>query len=101
VRRPGSSAAAGAALMQRPPDTGMGLLIEAATALEGAAGACESTEDAFLFSELAERMRAYLATSRKTTLLGMPQLQSPTAAHERVSLHPANGEQSSHIRIVQ
>ncbi len=82
------------------PGTGMDLLVEAAQALDMAAGACESAEDAELFSALAERVRAYLATSRPTTTLGMPRIPSADnwLSDESV-VHPSEMERS-HIRLL-
>ncbi len=81
-------------------DTGMDLLVEAAQALDVAGGACESPEDAALFSALADRIRAYLADSRPTTTLGMPRIPSVDnrLADESV-IHPSETAHS-HIRLL-
>jgi hypothetical protein len=78
----------------------MDLLVEAAEALDLAGGACEAPEDAALFSALADRVRAYLATSRPTTTLGMPRIPSAEnwLADESV-IHPSKDEHS-HIRLL-
>ncbi|HWD54834.1 MAG TPA: hypothetical protein VG346_06915 [Acidimicrobiales bacterium] len=82
-------------------DTGMDLLIESATELEMAAGACESSDDATRLYALADRIRCYLATSRPTTNLGMPRIVSdePRLAEEDV-IHRTAEFNSSHIRIL-
>jgi hypothetical protein len=82
-------------------DTGMDLLIESATALEMAAGACESAEDAALLSALTDRIRNYLATSRPTTTLGMPRIVSDHARLMDEDVVHRTGEfNKSHIRIL-
>ena len=81
-------------------DTGMELLVEAAGALDVAGGACESPEDAALFSALADRVRAYLAVSRPTTTLGMPRIPSvDNRLAEESIIHPSEVEHS-HIRLL-
>jgi hypothetical protein len=82
-------------------DTGMDLLIESADALDMAAGACESSEDAARLFALADRIRSYLATSRPTTTLGMPRIVSddPRLMDEDV-IHRTGEFNSSHIRIL-
>lgn len=79
----------------------MELLLEAADVLEAAAGACEDPGDAVRFAELADRVRAYLASSRPTTPLGMPRISSTSnrLADEMV-VHRTDESQPSHIRIV-
>jgi hypothetical protein len=82
-------------------DTGMDLLIESATTLEAAAGACESSQDAADLFALADRIRTYLAMSRTTTTLGMPRIVSDDArlADEDV-IHRSGEFNKSHIRIL-
>jgi hypothetical protein len=82
-------------------DTGMDLLTEAAGALEIAAEACESPEDAAHFSSLADRVRSYLATSRPSTTLGMPRIPpgSNRLTDESV-VHRSGENQPSHIRVI-
>jgi hypothetical protein len=82
-------------------DTGMDLLIESANALDLAAGACESSEDAARFFALADRVRGYLAMSRPTTTLGMPRIVSDDArlTDENV-IHRTAEFNKSHIRIL-
>ena len=82
-------------------DTGMDLLVEAADALEMAAGACELPEDAAHFSLLADRVRRYLALSRSTTTLGMPRIQSNVNRLTVESVvHRSGMVQGSHVRIL-
>jgi hypothetical protein len=79
--------------------SGLELLIEAAEVLEEVSEACEDPGDAVRLSDLAQRVRSYLASSRPTTPLGMPQI--PAAPHPHVGevvAHPAS--QPSHLRIV-
>jgi hypothetical protein len=82
-------------------DTGMDLLIESATTLEMAAGACESSQDAAELFALADRIRSYLAMSRTTTTLGMPRIVSDDnrLADEDV-IHRTGEFNKSHIRIL-
>ena len=82
-------------------DTGMDLLIESADALEMAAGACESSDDAARLFALTERIRSYLAMSRPTTTLGMPRIVSdhPRLTDENV-IHRTGEFNKSHIRIL-
>jgi hypothetical protein len=83
-------------------DSGMDLLIEAANALDMAAGACESSEDAASFFALTDRIRSYLATSRPTTTLGMPRIVSDHARLTEESVIHRTGEfNKSHIRILE
>jgi hypothetical protein len=82
-------------------DTGMGLLIEAAEALELAAAACDAPEDAERFSALADRVRGYLAVSRSTTTLGMPRI--PPGANRLTDdgvIHRSGAAGQSHIRVI-
>jgi hypothetical protein len=82
-------------------DTGMDLLVEAATTLDMAAGACESSEDAGLLFALADRIRGYLAMSRPTTTLGMPRIISDHARLTDENVIHRTGEfNQSHIRIL-
>jgi hypothetical protein len=82
-------------------DTGMELLIESANALDAAAGACESSEDAERLFALAERIRGYLATSRPTTTLGMPRIVSDDVRLSDEDVIHRTGEfNKSHIRIL-
>ncbi len=82
-------------------DTGMDLLIEAANALDMAAGACESSEDSERLFALTDRIRSYLAMSRRTTTLGMPRIVSN---HARLTdedvIHRTGEFNKSHIRIL-
>ncbi len=82
-------------------DTAMGLLTEAAAALEAAAGACEEPGDASDLSTLAERVRTYLSTSRPTTPLGMPRITSSgnTLSQEMVVRRNSQDDRG-HVRIV-
>ncbi len=82
-------------------DTAMDLLVESAEALEASAGACELPEDAERLASLAERIRAYLATSRSTTTLGMPRITS--AANELTAaqvIRRTEEYQYGHVKIV-
>jgi hypothetical protein len=82
-------------------DTGMDLLLEAASALDLAAEACEDPEDAAGFAALADRVRGYLAVSRPTTTLGMPRIPStrkPPLGPDAVNRSGA--DRQTHIRIV-
>jgi len=82
-------------------DTGMDLLVESATALEMAAGACESAEDAARLFGLADRIHSYLAMSRPTTTLGMPRIVSDNARLTDDDVIHRTGEfNKSHIRIL-
>ena len=82
-------------------DTGMDLLIESATTLEMAAGACESSEDAAGLFALANRIRSYLAMSRPTTTLGMRRIVSDDARLTDEDVIHRTGEfNKSHIRIL-
>jgi hypothetical protein len=82
-------------------DTGMDLLIESANALDMAAGACESSEDAACLFALADRIRSYLTMSRPTTTLGMPRIVSHVArlTDENV-VHRTEEFNKSHVRIL-
>ena len=82
-------------------DTGMDLLTESANALEMAAGACESSDDAACLFALTDRIRNYLAMSRPTTTLGMPRIVSdhPRLTDENV-IHRTGESNKSHIRIL-
>jgi hypothetical protein len=82
-------------------DTGMDLLIESANALDMAAGACESSEDAERLFGLADRIRSYLAMSRPTTTLGMPRIVSDEARLTDEDVIHRTGEfNKSHIRVL-
>jgi hypothetical protein len=87
--------------MTGPYDTGMDLLIESASELDVAAGACESSEDAARLFALADRIRSYLAMSRPTTNLGMSRIVSDEArlTDENV-IHRTAEFNKSHIRIL-
>jgi hypothetical protein len=81
--------------------TGMELLLEAAGVLEAAAGACDDPGDADRIADLANRVRAYLASSRPTTPLGMPRIASaPSRLADEMVVHRTPSSQASHIRIV-
>lgn len=83
---------------QEAPGSGLQLLIESAGTFEAVAQACDDPADAVRFSDLASRVRAYLASSRPTTPLGMPQIASaPRRADESASStrHP------SHVRVLR
>jgi hypothetical protein len=82
-------------------DTAMGLLGEAADALDAAATACEDEVDASDLSSLADRIRGYLSTSRPTTPLGMPRITSPDnqLSHDSVVAR-FQGSKHQHVRIV-
>ncbi len=82
-------------------DTAMDLLVESAEVLEASANACELPEDAERLGSLAERIRAYLATSRSTTTLGMPRITS--AANELTAaqvIRCTEEYQYGHVKIV-
>jgi hypothetical protein len=83
-------------MMSGAPDSAMDLLVEAANALEGAAAACDDPEDEARFSELAHRIRTYLASSRSTTMLGMRQIPASESrlTDSMIKVQP------SHIHIV-
>ena len=82
-------------------DTGMDLLMEVAQALDIAGGACEAPEDAARFSELADRVRIYLAVSRPTTTLGMPRIPSvDNRLTAETVIHRSGAVQQSHIRVL-
>ena len=82
-------------------DTGMDLLIESANALDMAAGACESSEDAARLFALAGRIRSYLATSRPSTTLGMPRIVSDDARlMDEDVIHRTGEFNKSHIHIL-
>jgi hypothetical protein len=78
--------------------TGLELLLEAAATLEAVAGACEDEVDRLRLSELARRVRDYLATSRPTTPLGMPLIRSQP--HRLTQDQVVRATSRSHIRIV-
>lgn len=82
-------------------DTGMDLLIEAADALDLAGNACESPEDATLFTSVAKRIRAYVAVSRPSTTLGMPRIPSnENRLTEEAVIRRSETNQPSHIRVL-
>jgi hypothetical protein len=75
--------------------------MEAAQALDIAAGACEAPEDAARFSALADRVRTYLAVSRPTTTLGMPRIPSvDNRLTKETVIHRSGADQQSHIRVL-
>lgn len=82
-------------------DTGMDLLIEAAATLEVAANACEEPADGAIFRSVVERIHRYLAVSRPSTTLGMPQIPSHEArlTDENV-IHRSNTSEPSHVRVL-
>jgi len=83
-------------------DTGMGLLIEVAQALDVAGEACEAPEDAVHFSSLADRVRSYLSVCRPTTTLGMPRIPpSDNRLTAESVIHRSGGDQPSHIRLLR
>ncbi len=82
-------------------DTGMDLLIESANALDMAASACESSEDAASLFALADRIRSYLTMSRPTTTLGMPRIVSNAARlTDEDVIHRTEEFNKSHVRIL-
>ncbi len=82
--------------------TGLTLLAEVADALEGVAGACDDPVDAAGFADLADRVRAYLASSRPTTPLGMPHiLSAPGRLDDGMIVHRTGADRASHVRIVR
>ena len=88
----------------RTPDqpTGLTLLAEVAEALERVSDACEDPADAAGFADLAGRVRAYLASSRPTTPLGMPHILPATERlDEQKVIHRTGVDGSSHVRIVR
>src|SRR6185437_8438356 len=82
--------------------TGLTLLAEVAEALERVSGACEDPVDAADFADLAHRVRAYLASSRPTTPLGMPHIPPATGRlDEQMVVHRTGADRPSHVRIVR
>lgn len=82
-------------------DTGMDLLIEAAATLDLAATACEAPEDAERFRSVVERIHRYLAVSRPSTTLGMPQIPShETRLTDENVIHRSSANQHSHVRVI-
>jgi len=80
------------------PGSGLQLLIESAGTFEAVAKACDDPADAVRFSELAARVRAYLASSRPTTLLGMPHI---VAAPRRADENLSSTRHPSHVRVLR
>jgi hypothetical protein len=82
-------------------ETGMGLLTEAAEALDLAGQACETPEDGVFFSTLADRVRSYLAVSRSTTPLGMPRLPSTdNLLVDESVIHRTGEHKQTHVRLL-
>lgn len=82
-------------------NTGMDLLITAAQALDVAAEACETPEDAARFAALADRIRRYLAVSRPTTTLGMPRIPSvDNRLTDEGVIHRTAETRQTHIRVL-
>ena len=82
-------------------ETGMDLLLEAASALEAVAEACEDPEDAARLSALADRVRGYLAVSRSTTPLGLARI--PSTANQLIDesvIHRTGEGTQSHVRLL-
>lgn len=76
----------------------MELLSEVAETLEVVSRACDSEEDRADLLDLCHRVRGYLAASRPTTPLGMPQIRSePVRLTEEMVVHSSD---QTHIRIV-
>jgi hypothetical protein len=78
--------------------SGMELLRESAETLEATAQACDDPEDAIRFSDLAARVRAYLASSRSTTPLGMPHI--PSALRRLGDVTASSTRYPSHVRVL-
>ncbi len=82
-------------------DTAMGLLGEAAEVLSAAAAACDEPTDALALSNLADRISKYLASSRSSTMLGMPRIvSSGTELSEEMVVRRNEESQHGHVRIV-
>jgi hypothetical protein len=77
----------------------MELLRESAETFEATAQACDDPGDAIRFSDLAARVRAYLASSRPTTLLGMPQI--PAVLRRPGDGIPSSVRHPSHVRVLR
>jgi hypothetical protein len=86
-------------MMASDGSTGLELMREVAGVLEAVSGACENDEDARQLADLAGRLRAYLATSRSTTPLGMPVIQSQP--HTLTDGEVVRAASRSHIRILE
>jgi hypothetical protein len=80
------------------PGSGMELLRESAETFEASAQACEDAGDAVRFADLAARVRAYLASSRPTTPIGMPHI--PSALRRLGDVTTSSTRHPSHVRIL-
>ncbi len=80
------------------PGSGMELLRESAETFEASAQACEDPGDAVRFADLAARVRAYLASSRPTTPVGMPHI--PSALRRLGDVTTSSTRNPSHVRIL-
>jgi|HubBroStandDraft_1064217.scaffolds.fasta_scaffold10717_2 hypothetical protein len=78
--------------------SGLELLRESAETFEVTAQACDDPADAARFSDLAARVRSYLASSRPTTPLGMPHI--PSALRRSGDL-PSAVRHPSHVRVLR
>jgi hypothetical protein len=86
-------------MMSSDGSTGLELLREVAGVLESVSNACESDDDGRELADLARRLRAYLATSRPTTPLGMPVIQSQP--HRLAEDEVVRATSRSHFRILE
>ena len=78
--------------------SGMDLLRESAETFEATAQACDDPGDAIRFTDLAARVRAYLASSRPTTPLGMPHI--PSALRRTGDIAAGSPSHPSHVRVL-
>jgi hypothetical protein len=76
----------------------MDLLRESAETFEATAQACDDPGDAVRFADLAARVRAYLASSRPTTPLGMPHI--PSALRRTGDVAGSSTGHPSHVRVL-
>jgi hypothetical protein len=89
------------AAMEETYDTAIGLLNQAAETLTSAAQMCEEPADARELVGLADRITAYLATSRSSTMLGMPRIvSSATELSDEMVVRRRDDAQPGHVRIV-
>ena len=76
----------------------MDLLRESAETFEATAQACDDPGDAIRLADLAARVRAYLASSRSTTPLGMPHI--PLALRRPGDVATSAPSHPSHVRVL-
>ncbi len=87
--------------MDETYDTAIGLLSQAAETLGSAAEMCEEPDDARELVALADRITAYLSTSRSSTMLGMPRIVSTaTELSDEMVVRRSDDTQPGHVRIV-